>query len=298
MLTLPGLLKATFKVLPTIPLIAVISFPIWEDIYAVVGCIYLLVPWAQERNWKDNGPPLDKVSWESVEFHNRRGLLLSAWWVHAPADKGTIILAHGSHSDRRSMLDMTQVLYDSGYSSLLLDLSAYGRSEGRVSSLGLQEGDDIATAASFLKEKGESRVGAFGASLGAVAVIIGAAQTEDIKAVVADSPYADLGMLLEYWGRGRDVIIPPLFRWLVGLDPNEVRPVEAVRRISPRPVMVIGGEGDTNIPASHFKLVYEAANDPKDLWIVPGAPHVGAFAARPEEYISRVTGFFNTHLAR
>ncbi len=298
MLTSSGILKATFKITSAVFLVAVIAFPVRADIFAMTSGVYLLVPWAQQRDWVDNGPSIEGVSWESVEFRNQRGLRLSAWWIHAPAGKGTIILAHGSHSDRRSMVGMAQVLYEGGYGSLLLDLSAYGRSEGRVSGLGLREGDDIYAAAAFLKEKGEGRIGAFGTSLGAVAVVIGGARTEDIKAVVADSPYADLNMLLEHWGRGRDVIMPPLFRWLVGIDPSEIRPLESVRNISPRPVMIIGGEGDASIPPSHFRLMYEAAGNPKELWLVPDVPHVGAHAARPEEYRSRVIGFFDEYLAK
>ena len=298
MLTSSGLSKAALKVIATVFVLSVTSFPFWDDIYAITGSIYLMVPWAQERDWEDHGPGITGAAWESVEIRNTRGLRISGWWVHAPADKGTIILAHGSHSDRRSMVGMARVLYEHGYSSLLLDLSAYGRSDGIVSGLGLREGDDIAAAASFLRGRGESRVGALGASLGAVAVIMGASYTGDIKAIVADSPYADLNMLMEHWGKGRDIIVPPLFRWLVGTDPSQINPLSALRTMPPRPLMIVGGEQDLSIPAAHFRLVYDAASGPKELWVVPEAPHVGAQAARPEEYTNRVIGFFDTHLTR
>lgn len=296
--TVSGLLKAAAKVLPAFVLVSVISFPAWGDIIAIAGSVYLVVPWAQERDWEDRGPAIPGASWESVEFPGSRDVRISAWWVHPLQDKGTIILAHGSHSDRRSMLYMAGLLHEAGYGSLLVDLTAYGRSGGRVSSLGLWEGDDVAAAAAFLKGRGENSIGAMGTSLGAVAVIFGAARSQDIQAVVADSPYANLGELLRHWGRGRDVVVGFLFQRLVGVEVDQVSPAATVSKISPRPVFIIGGEEDASIPASHFDQVYKAAGEPKELWVTPDAPHVGALSTQPEQYKVRITGFFDTYLRR
>jgi hypothetical protein len=41
---------------------------------------------------------------------------------------------------------------------------------------------------------------------------------------------------------------------------------------------------------------YRAAGQPKMIWGVPGAGHVGAQDARPREYERRVTGFFDQAL--
>lgn len=41
---------------------------------------------------------------------------------------------------------------------------------------------------------------------------------------------------------------------------------------------------------------YDAAGEPKELWVAPGAGHTGGFRAQPEEYERRVTGFFDRYL--
>ena len=44
------------------------------------------------------------------------------------------------------------------------------------------------------------------------------------------------------------------------------------------------------------KEYYHAAGEPKTLWEIPDARHVGGLAARPAEYERRVVGFFDRAL--
>ena len=41
---------------------------------------------------------------------------------------------------------------------------------------------------------------------------------------------------------------------------------------------------------------YDAAREPKEIWLVPGAGHTGGIEARPAEYERRVVGFFDDAL--
>lgn len=64
---------------------------------------------------------------------------------------------------------------------------------------------------------------------------------------------------------------------------------ELVARIAPRPVFLIhaehgGGGEELN------EEFYAAAGEPKELWRVPGAGHVGDYEADPDEYERRVVG--------
>ena len=63
-------------------------------------------------------------------------------------------------------------------------------------------------------------------------------------------------------------------------------------RISPRPILLIyagrGGGGEELNPA-----YYRAAKQPKTIWKIPEAGHVGGLDARPREYEQRVIGFFD-----
>ena len=57
--------------------------------------------------------------------------------------------------------------------------------------------------------------------------------------------------------------------------------LDAVRDISPTPLVLIHGDSDSIVPVEHAEQLFEAAREPKELWIVRGADHIGAL--RSEE---------------
>jgi len=42
--------------------------------------------------------------------------------------------------------------------------------------------------------------------------------------------------------------------------------------------------------------LYEAANEPKEIWAEDGIPHLGTFTNSPKKYEKRVLGFFDEWL--
>jgi fermentation-respiration switch protein FrsA (DUF1100 family) len=52
-----------------------------------------------------------------------------------------------------------------------------------------------------------------------------------------------------------------------------VPPAEAAARISPIPFLVVHGDHDPYFPVDHAHQLYEAAREPKELWVVPGFGH-------------------------
>jgi pimeloyl-ACP methyl ester carboxylesterase len=139
-----------------------------------------------------------------------------------------------------------------------------------------------------------------GTSLGAQVGIMGAARTQAVKAVVADGPccttFADWPppkTLREWLYVPYDFIFFPMLHWRLGTsDPISVQ--EAIAQISPRPIFLIGGGDEQNMIEHH----YHAAGEPKTLWIVPEAGHIGSSRARPGEYEEKVIGFFDQALLR
>ena len=70
---------------------------------------------------------------------------------------------------------------------------------------------------------------------------------------------------------------------------------DVAAKISPRAVFVIyageGAGGEELNPS-----FYRAAKQPKGIWKIPNAHHVGGLDARPAEYERRVVGFFDRRL--
>jgi fermentation-respiration switch protein FrsA (DUF1100 family) len=56
-------------------------------------------------------------------------------------------------------------------------------------------------------------------------------------------------------------------------DFREVSPVVCIGRISPRPILILHGDGDNVVPLEHAYRLYREAAEPKELIIIPGANH-------------------------
>ena len=54
--------------------------------------------------------------------------------------------------------------------------------------------------------------------------------------------------------------------------------------------------GPLVVEAELTETFYEAAREPKEIWLVPGAGHTGGIEAEPEEYERRVVSFFDDAL--
>jgi len=62
-------------------------------------------------------------------------------------------------------------------------------------------------------------------------------------------------------------------------------------------LLVIGGDIDPVVPATMSQQLYQAAQQPKRLWIVPGAVHGNYLNAAPHEYPQRLVEFFSRELS-
>jgi fermentation-respiration switch protein FrsA (DUF1100 family) len=50
-------------------------------------------------------------------------------------------------------------------------------------------------------------------------------------------------------------------------------PAEAASRIAPVPVLIVHGDQDIYFPPDHGKELFDAAKEPKELWMIPGFGH-------------------------
>lgn len=232
---------------------------------------------------------------------------LSGWLVPAQDPKAVVILCHGHGGSRRGMLQKAVMLNRNHFTTLLFDFRACGSSEGNCRTLGLRETDDVLGAVTFLKHIPETRtlpMLVLGQSVGGAAAIRAAARSEHIRAVVTEATYAQLEAVLHR--RVRLCVGPfasPVARTCyslgtqkLGMDIREIAPERDIAQISPRPVMLIQDNLDIVCPRSESNRLFAAAREPKERWIVPRAPHTGAFRVAPREYERRVTSFLDRAL--
>ena len=55
------------------------------------------------------------------------------------------------------------------------------------------------------------------------------------------------------------------------------------------PVLVMHSKDDSFIPAESGQLLYDAANEPKSLWLVPGSDHADIPATDPDGFAAKIT---------
>jgi len=237
-------------------------------------------------------------SFEEVTFRTPDGVTVGGWYIR-PANSAVIVLVPGIGSARDGMFDDAAILARHGYGLLMYDSRACSV-PGARNSLGYVETNDLLGAVEYLSRRPEAkRIGALGFSAGGVIVIRGAARDERIRAIVSEGGFHDLKQHIVHNQA------PPMrqllewqvltFYWLdTGVNPAAVSPVTDIGRISPRPVLLVYGEHEAERGGA--QLLYNAAREPKDLWIVPGAGHGGYINAIPQEYEQRIIAFFDKAL--
>lgn len=244
--------------------------------------------------------------WREVSFESEDGLTLAGWYVE-PENGATVILVHGLGSNRDEMLEDTSLLVAAGYGALLFDLRNSGASEGDLTTLGYLEVLDVGGALAFVQAQPDSdpeRLGLLGHSMGGATAILAAARYPQVKAVVAQSTFTSVADNVRHsvetlFGLPAFPFVP-LVVWFgereSGVDIGQVSPVDAIGTLGPRAVLLVHGELDPLIPVENARRLYEAASEPKELYLIPNADHGGFLQAQPEEYPQRMIGFFDRHL--
>jgi uncharacterized protein len=257
-------------------------------------------------------PGYQDVSFPSRDARQPR-LTIRAWWVPA-ADAGApaVIVVHGIHSCRHDpvVLLPAGMLARSGFSVLMMDMRDEGDSDiedGR-SGWASEEYLDILGAWDWLRSAQglpATRIGLMGESLGAASAIIAMGEEPAIAATWADSAFADVGVLFDELARAKGFptwLRPGVIAWAKIIANDDLlarRPVDEVGKIGARPLAIVHGLGDFDLGFHHAEdlAAAHATFVPGfEPWLVPGAPHLQAAFAAPDEYERRIVEFFRASL--
>lgn len=235
---------------------------------------------------------------------------LSGWlFENAKAQGRAVLFLHGWRSHKQHMLKDYLRWLSARYTVLAFDHPGHGESPAGMTTLGDREREDAAAALALLRERGHSRIGVFGASMGGTTAIGLAAQDAGIKAVVSDATFARPQNITLGYYRDHNFYFPEVLaqstllamNLRTGRNLEESAAERMIAQIAPRPVFLIHGTADTVITPDNGDLLLAAAKEPKALWKVEGADHLSEaekspYATQPAEYEQRVTSFFDKHL--
>lgn len=258
----------------------------------------------------ESNPTNYGLEYEEVQFANRIDQLsLSGWWI--PSNKQTlfknekaVIFAHGYGYNRTEMpfssLQLASSMNEAGYDVFMFDFRNSGLSGKAPTTFGGNEKSDLLSAIDYVSQEKEVKdIALIGWSMGAVTSIMAGAEADEVKAVIADSPFANLNEYaqdsFQYWTglpksfaagttRAVGVIVP-------GFNPHEVTPLNAAQAYpSDKGLFLIHSIKDGAIPFSESEAIHQQAIG-SEIWLPEKGGHIRSYYHFQEEYEERVLDF-------
>jgi len=215
---------------------------------------------------------------EEVALHTEDGLELAAWFVPCKGAQYTAAVFHGNAGSIVHRGALAEVLVEAGCSVLLVEYRGYAGNSGFPHEAGLYK--DARAAARFLESREDvdgTRVIYFGKSLGTGPATQLAVERPP-AALVLDSPFTSMADVAahHYW------YLPA--RWLVRDRYDNLARIGKVKC----PVLVIHGDRDRIVPIDQGRNLFDAAPEPKDLYVRRGADHNTPIEQDRKEYVAAV----------
>ena len=218
------------------------------------------------------------LTYHGVRFSAEDGVELYGWFLPAKGSaSGTVLHLHGNAENMSTHFAGVAWMPARGFNVFVFDYRGYGASEGNPSLEGAQK--DIDAAMKTLLARGDidkNRIAVYGQSLGGALAVYNVAHSpyrDRIRAVVIESTFS--GYVEIAREKFADHWFTWPFQWMPWLTVDDrFSPLPAMPKISPIPVLILHGDQDAVVPVHHAKVLYEAALEPKEVWIVPGAGHI------------------------
>ncbi len=246
------------------------------------------------------GLPAELVTFPSRERDHQ----VSGWYIPYEGATTTILLCPGYRSGMGLVLGMAALLWKAGYHVLVFEYYGHGQVVHKPVTLGYKEISDFFGAVAYAQERApHTSINVVAYSMGAAVAIMGCARMNQITALVADSSFASHKTVVNNHVR-RILRLPAtpftwvadyLLWWRAGYRFKQVTPLQDIARIDRCPILLIHGGKDSVVDPGDATLLYQAAHEPKKLWIVPAADHCGAYFVDRQAYVAKVLAFLEQH---
>ncbi|MCV3296907.1 MAG: alpha/beta hydrolase [Oenococcus sp.] len=247
---------------------------------------------------------VDKEHWTFTISGEKEDM--SAYFI--PAKDGSsdksVIISHGYKGNGETMSNYAQMFYDMGFSVLLPDDRGHGESAGKYISFGwLDRLDYLRWLQKLIVRLGDkTKIVLFGVSMGAstVEMLSGEDLPPQVRCIIADCGYSsideELVFLLKHQYHLPKYPFYPFVSTInhhrLGYYLGDVSSVTQLKK-NKLPIFFIHGEKDRFVPSYMALENYQAAQSPKDLWIVENASHAESFWVDPENYKRHVEHFLH-----
>ena len=208
------------------------------------------------------------------------------WWIPTKFDSEKVIIdLHGNRNTIGANLNDAEQFHQMGLSVLLVEYRGYGRSTNRSPSETTVY-EDVETAWDYLVNErliNPENIYIFGHSLGGAIAINLAYNHPEIAGLIIESSFTNIREMVDYkkkyWMFPIDLILTQKFDSLAKVPSLKM------------PILLTHGGEDELIPPTMSQALFNAAAEPKQLLIVPGAGHNNVRQVGGNQYWQTVQQF-------
>ncbi|MHC8305515.1 alpha/beta hydrolase [Pseudomonas sp. PB3P13] len=238
------------------------------------------------------GLPNDVQEFDIKPASFKAGQNLHAWWwPSARRDAPSILYLHGVRWNLTGQAFRIEQLRAMGYSVLAIDYRGFGRSKGDLpSEASVYEDARVAWERFSQMQPDASKRLIYGHSLGgAVAVDLAAdlaAQAKKdniavpVRGLVIESTFTTLGDAVAQVAESKLPVKWLPVRWLLSQKFDSIDKIVDIDM----PLLVVHGLADQFMPSRFSQQLFNAANEPKRLLLVPGATHNNSMSLGNSQY--------------
>lgn len=251
----------------------------------------------------DNPRPATRVTPKRAykTYNIQSNFLLEAWRLDVPQARGTVILFHGYAGEKSSLLTRADEFLKMGYSTLLVDFTGSGGSEGNHTTVGFDEAREVYDCYASVRATGERNIILFGTSMGAAAILKASQDFEmNPAAVILECPFGSLyrtvqarfdmmnipavpmAALLTFWGGAQHGY------WAFGHNPQQY-----ARRVT-CPALLLYGKQDERVSLEETESIYNNLPHQKVLKVYDDAGHDVFADANKKRWAADVSAFIRS----
>ncbi len=212
-------------------------------------------------------PDMVGISGATVEkLTTPDGEKINVWYSPAEAENPTILYFHGNGGEIGDRTERLQFYRALGWGVTFVSYRGYGGSSGTPTEQGLVTDANTAYDWLITKSVDPHSIVVVGESLG-TGVAVQLAASRIVGALALEAPYsstADVAAKVYWW-------LPVRL-----LMKDQFRSVEHIKNVKV-PLLIGHGDADTIIPLEFGKKLFEAANEPKEMVVMPGIGHNDLF---------------------
>lgn len=246
---------------------------------------------------------------EHVVFTTGDNLVLEGVFYKQKNPKGTIVAVPGWENVKEWTIDHLSFLVEEGYQVFFYNRRFWNfyKNPADYTADYRKNVSDVMDAVEYVKNRPDvesENLGVYGISFGGSLALTAAGLDDTIRFVISDGAPAWPGANYYFWESIKDEVIEVYQQKSEEPDYNAWEDFETTfntlyqtAQISPRPLLILQGQNDTQSPPANGQAICDAATGPKELVTFPNSGHCDAvYGPDREEYIGTVLAFLEQYL--